>query len=132
MLNCTTHVSSTSHLEVFMEVCLEDCSDGVHYHITRFLQNVRNQLPSDRLTLHVACIVTNYINKPTRCTFCMYLFYNFCTTLHVSKDHFIHHQEFMIYCICSSVQTMQMCLTTRSYGLNWFGLLTVPTVRLSS
>ena len=25
-------------------------------------------------TLYVPCIVTNYINKPTRCTFCMYLF----------------------------------------------------------
>ena len=41
----------------------------------------------------------------------MYLFYNFCTTLHVSNDHFVHHQEFMIYCICSSVQTMQTWLT---------------------
>ena len=29
------------------------------------------------------------MNKPTRCTFCMYLFYSFCTTLHVSIDHFI-------------------------------------------
>ena len=48
----------------------------------------------------------------------MYLFYNLFTTLHVSKDHFVHHQEFMIYCICSSVQTMQTCLTTRSYGCN--------------
>ena len=52
----------------------------------------------------------NYINKPTRCTFCMYLFYNFCTTLHVSNDHFVHHQNFMIYCICSSVKTVQTCL----------------------
>ena len=38
------------------------------------------------LALYVPRIVTNYINKPTRCTFCMYLFYNFCTTLHVSND----------------------------------------------
>ena len=30
-----------------------------------------------------------YINKPTRRTFCMYLFYNFCTNLHVSNDHFV-------------------------------------------
>ena len=29
----------------------------------------------------------------------MYLFYNFCATLRVSNDHFVHHQEFMIYCI---------------------------------
>ena len=57
-----------------------------------------------------------YINKPKRCTFCMYLFYNFCTTLYVSKDHFVHHQEFMIYSICSSVQTMQTCVTAVSYG----------------
>ena len=63
------------------------------------------------LTLYVPCIVTNYVNKPTRCNFCMYLFYNFCKTLRVSKDHFVHHQGFMIYCICSSVQTMQTCLT---------------------
>ena len=33
------------------------------------------------LTLYVLWIVTNYINKPTRCTFCVCLFYNFCTTL---------------------------------------------------
>ena len=31
-----------------------------------------------------------YINKPTRCTFCMYLFYNFCTIRHVSNGHFVH------------------------------------------
>ena len=24
----------------------------------------------------------------------MYLFYNLCTTLHVSNDHFVHHQQF--------------------------------------
>ena len=48
----------------------------------------------------------------------MYLFYNFCTTLRDSKDHFVHHQEFMIYSICSSVQTMQTCLTAWSYGWN--------------
>jgi hypothetical protein len=35
--------------------------------------------------------------------FCMYLLYNFCTNLHVSNDHFVHHQEFMIYCI------LQLC-----------------------
>ena len=29
----------------------------------------------------------------------MYLFYNFCKTLHVSNDHFVRHQEFLIYCI---------------------------------
>ena len=31
----------------------------------------------------------------------MYLFYNICTTLHLSNDYFVHLQEFMIYCICS-------------------------------
>ena len=31
------------------------------------------------------------------------LFYNFRTTQHVSKDQFVHHQEFMIYCI------LQLC-----------------------
>jgi hypothetical protein len=43
------------------------------------------------LTLYVQCIITNYKNKPTSCTFCMYLFYNLCTTLHVSNDYFVHH-----------------------------------------
>ena len=40
----------------------------------------------------------------------------FFTTLHVSNDHFFHYQEFMIYSICSSVQTMQTCVPARSYG----------------
>jgi hypothetical protein len=35
----------------------------------------------------------------------------FCTTLHVSNDHFVHHQVLMMCYICSSVQTMQTCLT---------------------
>ena len=42
----------------------------------------------------------------------MYLFYRFCTTLHVSNDHFVHQQEFLIYTICSAVQTIQTCLGT--------------------
>ena len=50
----------------------------------------------EHLTFYVPRIVTNYINKPTRCTFCMYLFYNLCTTLHVSNGNFFHHQEFII------------------------------------
>ena len=33
----------------------------------------------------------------------MYLFYNFCTSLHVSNDYFFRYQEFMIYCI------LQLC-----------------------
>jgi hypothetical protein len=48
----------------------------------------------------------------------LYLFYNFCTTLHVSNDHFVHHQQFMIYCI------LQLCtnranVSAWSYGWNW-------------
>ena len=34
------------------------------------------------------------------------------------EDHFVSDQEFMIYCICSSVQTMQTGLTAWSYGWN--------------
>ena len=48
-----------------------------------------------RLTLYAPRIVTNSINKPTRLTFCMYLFYNLFTTLHVSDDYFFQHQEFI-------------------------------------
>ena len=44
---------------------------------------------------YVPCIVTNSINKPTSCTFCMYLFYNLFVTLRASNDHFVHYQEFI-------------------------------------
>ena len=62
---------------------------------------IRKIIRFSHLTLYVPCIVTNYINIPTRCTFCMYLFYNLCTNLHVLNDHFVHHQQFMIYFIRS-------------------------------
>ena len=57
------------------------------------------------LTLYVPCIVTNSINKPTRCTLCMYLFYNLFATLHVSNDCFVHHQEFI------NLLYLQLCTT---------------------
>jgi hypothetical protein len=44
----------------------------------------------------------------------MYLFYNLCTIVHVSNDHFVHHQEFMIYCI------LQLC--TNHAGAHLVGL----------
>ena len=56
-------------------------------------------------------------NQQDALSVCIYSTIFFCTTLHVTKDHFVHHQEFMIYCICSSVQTMQTCLTARLHGL---------------
>ena len=43
----------------------------------------------------------------------MYLFYNFCTTLHVWNG----HQEFMIYCIlqlCAKRANMSNCLVRHS------------------
>ena len=79
-----------------------------HYYRLQHLLLIYFEHYLQNLTLYVPCVVTNYVNKPTRRTFSMYLFYNFCTTLHVSNDRFVHHQEFMIYCISSSVQTMQM------------------------
>ena len=46
--------------------------------------------------IHTLCTVhRNQFYKQTRCTFCMYLFYNLCTTLHVSNDYLFHHQEFI-------------------------------------
>ena len=44
--------------------------------------------------------------------FCMFLFYNLCT-LHVLKDHFVHHQESTSYGICRFAQTTQTCPTAR-------------------
>ena len=52
--------------------------------------------------------VCNYINKPTRYIFCIYLLYNLCTTLHVSNDHFVHHHEFIIYCNCTNHAKMSI------------------------
>ena len=46
----------------------------------------------------------------------MYLFYNFCTTLHVSNNHSVHHQEFMIYCIlqlCTNRANVSNCSVLR-------------------
>ena len=62
----------------------------------------------------------NCINKPIRCTFCMYLFYNMFATLHVSKDYFVHHQEFINLLYLQLCKTMQTCLTARSCCWNWF------------
>ena len=73
----------------------------------------------ENLTWYVPCVVTNCMNKPTRCTLCIYSTI-FFVILHVSNDHFVYYREFIIYCICSSVQTMQKCLTARSYGWNQF------------
>ena len=53
----------------------------------------------------------NQLRKQTNKMHFMYLFYNFCTNLHVSKDHFVHHQEFMIYCI------LQLCTNHALHGL---------------
>ena len=71
-----------------------------------------NTLKNGVATSHETHSVSISINKSTRWTFCMYLFCNSTCF----KDHFVHHQQFMIYSICSSVQTVQTCLTARSYG----------------
>jgi hypothetical protein len=40
--------------------------------------------------------MSNYISKPTRCTFCMYLFYNIFVQLYMFRTTiFVHHQEFI-------------------------------------
>ena len=45
------------------------------------------------ILIHVG--LSNSIHKPTRYTFCIYLFYNLFATLHVSNDYSVHHQEFI-------------------------------------
>ena len=63
----------------------------------------------------------NQLHKQTNKMHFLYVFIlQLLYTLHVSNDCFVHHQETTIYCICSSVQTVQTCLTV------------VPTVRPSS
>jgi hypothetical protein len=52
----------------------------------------------------------------------MYLFYNFCTNLHVSNDYFVHHQEFI------NLLYLQLC-TNNPNVPNRSVLQLVPTVR---
>ena len=73
------------------------------------------------LTLYVPCIVTNSVNKPTRYTFCMYLFYNLFATLHVSNVHFVHHQEF--------INLLYLQFYTNRAGGRCVGLTTLPLSR---
>ena len=63
----------------------------------------------------VVCTVhRKQLYKQTNKMHFLYVFIiQFCTTLHVSNGHFVHHQEFMVYCICSCVQTVQTCLTAK-------------------
>ena len=59
---------------------------------------------------------SNSINKPTRRTFCMYLFYNLFVTLHVSNDYFVHHQEFinLLYLqLCTNHANVPNCSALR-------------------
>ena len=49
----------------------------------------------------------------------MYLFHNICTTLHVSNDRFIHHQEFinLLYMqLCTNHANVSNCSVLR-FGL---------------
>ena len=88
-------------------------------------QSLLHSITLSSLKLYVPCIVSNSINKPTRCTFCMYLFYNLFATLHVSNVYFIHHQEFinLLYLqLCTNHANVPKCSVSRS----------VPTVRSSS
>ena len=70
--------------------------------------------------LYVPCIVTNYIIQSTRCNICIIYSTIFCKTLHVSNDHFIHHQEFMIYCI------LQLCTNHANVSRHVYMLCTQP------
>ena len=52
----------------------------------------------------------------------MYLFYNICATLHVSKDYFVHYQEFinLLYLqLCTNRTNVSNCSVLRlePYGL---------------
>ena len=56
------------------------------------------------------------MEKPTRCTFCMHLFYNIFATLHVSNDYFVHHQVFinLLYLqLCTNHANVPNCLVLR-------------------
>ena len=66
------------------------------------------------LKLYVPCIVTYYINKPTSCTFRMYLFYNFLSNS--TCYHFVHHQEFrgLLYLqLCTNRANVSNCLVLK-------------------
>ena len=66
----------------------------------------------------IVCTVhrNQLLNKPTRCTFCMYLFYNLFVTLHVSNDYFVHLQEFinLLYLqLCTNHANVPNCSVLR-------------------
>ena len=79
-----------------------------------------------KLRFDIVCTVHhNQLYKQTNKMHFLYVFILQCfTTLYDSNDHFIHNQEFMIYCIlqlCTNHVTVSNCL-----------VLPVPTVRPSS
>ena len=47
------------------------------------------------------------------CNFCMYLFYNFCATLHISKEHFIYFIRTVAYATLdlSDYVLQNLCIT---------------------
>ena len=46
------------------------------------------------LTLYVPCILNNSINKQQDAFF-VHIYFTIFVKLHISKDYFIHHQEFL-------------------------------------
>ena len=77
----------------------------------------------------------HYVNGP-KCTFYIFIYSTiFISTLHVSKDRVVHHQEFIIvYCITQLCTILQICpvdfvlllglvLTVRTKQLDTFARL---------
>ena len=110
ILTVSLNESKTSNRDIYLQLRPACFSHRTHRPQHLFTHSSNRCLLI--LTLLVPCFVTNNINKPTRCTFCMYLFYNPFATLHVSKDYFFHHQKFInsIYLrLCTHYANMPSC-----------------------
>ena len=70
------------------------------------------------MTLYVACIILQYVYKPTRCTEFLWLDFIFQYTLYMFRTILVHHQEqlYKLY-ITSGITTLQLDMNTKMDGL---------------
>ena len=83
--------------------------------------------------LYAPCIVTNYINKPTICTFCMSLFYNLCTNLRVFEGPFrsssgVH--DLLYLHLCTNHTNVSNCLQLDMFV--WFVYIISSSILVSA
>ena len=104
-----------ARIQLKLQKC-QDHSTTRNYHIVRvkiqhLTRNYKIHKWAKHLKLCVPCIITNYVNGPTRCTFShLFILQFFMSTLHVSNDRVVHHQELIVvYCITQLCTILRVC-----------------------